>query len=113
MNLLDSLKFVKGAVSRKDQLAALTHFGIKDGRITAYNGLIALSSPIALSLDCQPKAAPFIKAIEICESMEATPALSITKGGKLTVAAGKGFRVHIECVEENVHLTHEPEGARG
>jgi DNA polymerase III sliding clamp (beta) subunit (PCNA family) len=99
MSLLDSLKFVKGGVARRDAVPILNHYRIKDGRISGFNGNISLSAPIALALDCQPKAAPFTKAVEICESMDAVPALSMTKGGKLTVAAGS-FRVHIECIDE-------------
>lgn len=108
MSLLDSLKFVKGGVARKDLAPVLNHFSIKDGVICGSNGNITLSSPIALSLDCQPKAQPFTKAIEICESMDSVPTLSVTKGGKLTVAAGK-FRVHIDCWPEEWPMG-EPEG---
>ena len=64
--MLEVLKFVKGAVGKKDYVPALTHFQIADGRITGFNGKISLSSPIALDLECCPKAIPFVKAIEAC-----------------------------------------------
>jgi DNA polymerase III sliding clamp (beta) subunit (PCNA family) len=108
MSLLDSLKFVKGGVARKDLAPVLNHFRIQDGVISGSNGNITLSAPIALSLNCQPKAQPFTKAIEICESMDAVPTLSLTKAGKLTVAAGK-FRVHIDCWPEDWPMG-QPEG---
>lgn len=108
MSLLDTLKFVKGGVARRDAAPILNHFRIKDGRITGFNGLISLSAPIALAIDCLPKAAPFTKAIEICESMDAVPALSMTKGGKLTITAGS-FRVHIECID-GIFPEDGPEG---
>lgn len=107
-SILDTLKFVKGSVARKDLAPVLNHFRIANSVITGFNGNISLSAPIALSLDCQPKAAPFTKAIEICESMEAVPTLSMTKGGKLTIAAGK-FKVHIDCIDESFPPL-EPEG---
>ncbi len=44
--MLSALKFVKGAVSTKDYVPALTHFQIKGGRVTGYNGKLSLSSPI-------------------------------------------------------------------
>lgn len=108
MSLLDTLKFVRGGVARKDLAPILNHFRIKNGVISGSNGSIAISAPIALTLDCQPKAAPFTEAIKICESMDATPVLSLTKAGRLTVAAGK-FKVHIECLNENFPDV-EPDG---
>lgn len=94
--LLDALKFTKGSVARKDPVPALTHFSIKNGEIRGFNGVICMGAPVALDIDCQPKAIPFIKAVEICEGLESTPALSMTAAGKLTIKSGK-FKVHIEC----------------
>lgn len=108
MSLLDTLKFVRGGVARKDLAPILNHFRIKNGVISGSNGSIAISAPIGLTLDCQPKAEPFTNAIKICEAMDATPALSLTKAGRLTVAAGK-FKVHIECLNEDFPDV-EPDG---
>lgn len=110
MALLDALKFIKGSVAKKDPVPVLTHFSIKDGVIKGYNGIICMAAPIDLALDCQPKAAPFTKAIELCEEMEGAPAFSITAAGKLTIKQGK-FKVHIECIEDEFPPT-EPEGER-
>jgi hypothetical protein len=97
--MLDALKFVKGAVARKDPVPVLTHYRIKDGVICGFNGLICMASPIALALDCQPKAQPFTEAIKICEELESTPSFAMTPAGRLTVKSGK-FKVHIECSPE-------------
>ena len=106
--MLDSLKFIKGSVAKKDFLPALTHFSIKNGVIRGFNGRICMAAPIALALDCQPKAQPFIKAIEICEELPDAPSFSMTAAGKLTIKSGK-FKVHVDCItDEFPH--NEPEG---
>lgn len=108
--MLDSLKFVKGSVARKDPVPALTHFSIKDGVIRGFNGVICMAAPIPLALDCQPKAIPFTKAIEICEGLPEAPSFSMTAAGKLTIRSGK-FKVHIECIPD-VFPQNEPDGQR-
>jgi len=108
--MLDSLKFVKGSVARKDPVPALTHFSIKGGVIRGFNGVICMAAPIPLALDCQPKAGPFTKAIEICEGLPDAPSFSMTGAGKLTVKSGK-FKVHIECISEEFPA-QEPDGER-
>lgn len=108
--MLDALKFVKGCVSRKDIVPVLTHFSIHEGLLKGHNGIVTLCAPIPLLIDCQPKAVPFTKAIEICEGLEATPTLSLTAAGRLTVVAGK-FKVHIECSPDDYPDIH-PEGQR-
>ena len=49
-----SLKFIRGAVSKSDAQPVLKHVYIKDGRALAFNGAIALSSPIDLAHDVTP-----------------------------------------------------------
>ena len=110
MDMLDALKFVKGSVARKDPVPVLTHFSIKSGVIRGFNGIICMAAPIALDLDCQPKAAPFTEAIKACEGLDSTPAFSMTAAGKLTVKSGK-FKVHIECIADDFPPV-EPEGDR-
>ena len=105
--MLKELKFVMGAVSKKDLLPALTHFRIQDGTVRSYNGMLALSTPIALNIDCVPKAEPLVKAIQNCED---TVSLTITPAGRLSVKSGP-FKALIECVqEETPHVM--PEGVR-
>lgn len=104
--MLKELKFVSGAISRKDLVPAMKHFAIEDGRVRAYNGILALSSPIPFNIDCYPRADTLIKAIANCEE---TVTLTVTPGGKLSVKSG-GFKALIACVEKSeVHLNPEGE----
>lgn len=104
--MLDAIRFVASAVARKDYVADLQHFKIKDGRITGYNGAMALSSDIDVDLDVQPKADKFIAAIKACQS---TIALNVTPAGKLAIKSGK-FKSFIDCLPEESGLFVLPEG---
>lgn len=104
--MLDALKFVQGAVSKKDFVPALTHFQIRGGRVTGYNGKISLSAPIALDLDCHPKAQPFVNAVEACTD---TAQLTLTNSGKLSIRSGK-FRAHVDILAEDTFPEIVPEG---
>jgi hypothetical protein len=106
----DALKFIKGAVAKKDPVPALTHFSIKNGVIRGFNGVICMGAPIALDLACQPKAIPFTKAIEICEGLPDAPSFAMTPAGRLTIKSGK-FKVHIECIADEFP-DMQPEGER-
>lgn len=104
--MLKELKFVQGAVAKKDFLPAMTHFVIEDGRVRAYNGMIALSSPLPFDIDCIPKAEPLVRAITNCDE---TVTLSMTPAGKLRIQSGK-FRAFIDCIdEETLHVVPEGE----
>lgn len=105
--MLSELKFVQGAVAKKDFIPAVTHFAIRDGTVRAFNGIIALSSPIACNLNCTPKAVPMVQAISKCTD---TISLSMTATGRLSIKSGN-FKAFIECIEgTDSHL--EPEGER-
>ena len=104
--MLKTLKFVQGAVSKKDFVPALTHFRIENGTVRSYNGMLSLCSPIALDIDCSPKAEPLVKAIGHCDE---TVSLSLTPTGRLSVRSGS-FRALIDCVqEETPHVMPEGE----
>lgn len=103
--MLKEIKFVQGAVSRKDFVPALNHFHIKGGKILGYNGAISLSTPIDLNIDCSPKATPFVKAIQTCTD---TVQLNMTPNGRLAVRSGS-FTAYVDCIEEG-HPNIEPEG---
>lgn len=103
--MLSQLKFVQGAVAKKDLLPAMTHFRIERGTVRSYNGTLAISSPIALDIQCCPKAKQLIKAIEACH--EATT-ISVTPTGRLSVRSGK-FSAIIDTIQgETPHV--EPAG---
>ena len=95
--MIEALKFVRGAVAKKDYQPVLTHFRIKDGRVTGYNGIVALSSPIDIDLDATPKEKPFVQAIERCKG---TTALHMTPGGKLALKSGS-FRAFVDCAPDS------------
>lgn len=103
----EALNFVKGAVARKDFVPELTHFNIEGGRITGYNGDMALSSPIAVDITAKPHAQTFIKAVNACEG---ETALSLTKAGRLSIKSGK-FRALVQCLPQDHAATFIfPEG---
>jgi DNA polymerase III sliding clamp (beta) subunit (PCNA family) len=93
--MLKELKFVQGAVGKKDLLPAMTHFKIENGEVRGFNGKLAISSPIPFDINCAPKAEMLIRAISQCEE---TITLSMTPAGKLRIQSGK-FRAFVEVVE--------------
>ncbi len=103
--MLKSLKFVQGAVAKKDFVPALTHFRIENGLIRGFNGKIGLCSPIDLDLDISPKALPFIKAIQTCKT---TVSMHVTEAGRLAIKSGK-FKAFVPCTDE-IYPDIEPEG---
>lgn len=104
--MLSELKFVQGAVAKKDLLPALTHFVIEDGTVRGFNGMLALCSPIPFDIKCKPKAEPLVKAIANCTD---TVTLSLTAAGRLAIKSGK-FKAFVDChpAEETPHAM--PEG---
>lgn len=94
--MLDALRFVQGAVARKDFVPALQHFHIQGGTIRGYNGMMGLCCPIDLNLDVCPKALPFIKAIQTCRD---TIAIHVTTTGRLGIKSGS-FKAFVDCITE-------------
>lgn len=106
--MLNALRFVRGAVARKDYEPALTHFRIHGGRVLGYNGAIALSSPIDLDVDASPQAIPFVRAIERCTSE--TTVVHMTPAGKLSLRSGS-FQAFVACHDDSQLLDSiAPEG---
>lgn len=95
--MLNDLKFVQGAVAKKDFVPELTHFHIGDGRIYGFNGVLAISTPTDLAVTATPKARSFVKAVEKLPE-DAEVVLNLTAAGRLSVKAGN-FRVFVECHE--------------
>jgi hypothetical protein len=104
--MLSALKFVQGAVAKKDFVAALTHFHIANGKVVGYNGSLALCGPIDLDLEVTPKAVPFVRAIQACKE---TISMHVTENGRLSVKSGK-FKAFIDCIAEP-YPGIAPEGA--
>lgn len=107
--MLNDLKFVQGAVARKDYVPALTHFHIADGAIFGFNGILAISTPTDLAVKASPKGAQFVKAVErVPEGTEIV--LNLTEAGRLSIKAGP-FRAYVECHEDaEQYVRIEPEG---
>ena len=106
--ILDSLKFVQGGVSRKNLVPVLSHYFIREGRITSYNGELAISAPIDLpkELEVYPKASVFFNAIEQCN--EATD-INILDNGHLKISSGK-FKAVIPCMSKDDSIEVKPTG---
>lgn len=104
--MLAELKFVQGAVAKKELVPTLTHFRIENGTVRSFNGTLALCSPIKLDIDCTPRAEPFVKAIQNCKE---TVTMSMTPAGRLGIKSGS-FKAFIECIEEETpHVVPEGE----
>lgn len=103
--MLKELKFVQGAVAKKDFLPAMTHFAIENGVVRSFNGIVALSSPIPFDIDCKPKATTLVKAISHCNE---TVTLNMTQSGRLSIRSGP-FKAFIECVHQETPHVY-PEG---
>lgn len=106
MDIIDSLKFVRGAVSTKDLVPEMKHFAIQDGTVRAFNGVIAISCPIDFDVTCMPKAAPLVAAIGHCEDVVS---LGLTAGGRLRIQSGK-FKAFIDCIEDPTEVHGRPTG---
>lgn len=107
--MLNELKFVQGAVAKKDYVPALTHFHIGDGRIYGFNGTLAISAPTDLAITATPKAASFVKAVEkLPENVEVV--LNLTEAGRLSVKAGR-FKAFVECHADSSEIVRvTPQG---
>ena len=98
--MLKELKFVQGAVAKKDFVPAMTHFRIEKG--TVRSSTVTLTVPIALDLECTPKAETLVKAISNCQE---EVVLSLTAKGRLKVHSGN-FNAYIENIDD---ITTHPE----
>lgn len=96
--MIDALKFVQGAVQRNGISPELEHFQIKNGRVVGFNGYMALSAPIDLSIEAMPKAVMFHKALQACGD---TIAIDQTPAGRLHIKSG-GFSAYIPCIDKEV-----------
>lgn len=96
-DLATALKFVKGAVGAKDFVAEMSHFKIKDGKISAFNGRMSLCHPIDLSMDVYPKARFFERALAALPPETDGPmSITVTQTGRLSIKAG-AFKAQVHC----------------
>jgi hypothetical protein len=104
--MLDSLRFVASSVARKDYVPELCHFRIQNGRVTGFNGALAMSALIDIDLNVRPRGGDLLAAIGACEG---PIAMHVTAAGRLGVKAGR-FRAYIDCLPDEPLHTVEPEG---
>ncbi len=105
--MLDALRFVAAAVAKKDYVQNLTHYKIEGGRVTGYNGIIALSSDIDVDLDVRPHAAKLLAAVKACPG---TIGLTMVPSGRLSVRSGS-FKSLVECLpDDDPSMFVYPEG---
>lgn len=104
--MLKELKFVAGAINKKDFVQALSHFRIENKTIRGFNGVIGLSCPIDLELDITPNAEQFTKAIQTCED---TIGIHVTAANKLSIKSGK-FKALVNCLDKESFPEILPDG---
>jgi DNA polymerase III sliding clamp (beta) subunit (PCNA family) len=92
VELIDSLKFIKGSFNR-NELSSFTN--IRKGRVTAFDGSLMLSAPINLDIDVSPDSQAFYKAISSCSD---ALSITITNSGRMSIKSGK-FKSFVKCIE--------------
>jgi DNA polymerase III sliding clamp (beta) subunit (PCNA family) len=91
--MLEALQFVKRGVARRDFVPGLTHFRIKDRRVTGYNGEYSLSSPVDIGFDVAPQANLFTQALNACDDV-----IALTVEGSTLLVRSGTFRTAVPCV---------------
>jgi DNA polymerase III sliding clamp (beta) subunit (PCNA family) len=103
--MLDTLKFVRAAVSKNDLQPTLAHFLLRPGSILANNGALAIQAPFDVDLTCAPHAGQFFKAIAACEGV-----IALTlEAGRLIVRSGR-FKSAVDCCDAARFPIVEPGG---
>lgn len=105
--MLNALKFVQGAVAKKDFVPSLTHFCIRNRSVLGFNGSLGLSSPIDVDFEVFPRAEQFVKAIAACSE---TIALHIDEKSKKLVVRSGTFRTFVDCHTTDSYPQIQPEG---
>lgn len=104
--MLEALKFVQGAVAKKDFVPALTHFKIQNRMVMGFNGNLAICSPIECDLNICPNAAQFVKALSACTE---TITLHLNEKKRLVVRSGN-FQTFVDCDDPNLFPVVVPVG---
>ena len=105
--MLDDLKFVRSALASRDFIPELQFFRISGGRVTGYDGELAISSPIPIDLEVAPSGKQMLGAINACEDI-----VNLTfKKERLEVKSGK-FKTLVQCVDVSTVPVIVPTGKR-
>ncbi|UPT53316.1 DNA polymerase III beta subunit [Synechococcus phage Ssp-JY38] len=105
MTIEKSLKYIIGAVARKDHVESLCHLLIRDGTAIAYDGMLSMSTPIDIDLHAKPHAKTMLKAIQACDDEKAI-SLHMTQAQRLAVRSG-AFRAYVPCLGDEDEM-HQP-----
>ena len=89
-----ALRFTKGAVKENGSSPEMAYYQISNGRITSFNGVIAISSPIAVDFDVTPKADIFHRAIQSCGE---EISLTLSDNQLLYIKSGR-FSAYVPCL---------------
>jgi hypothetical protein len=67
--MIETLKFVRGAVATKDLMPVLKHFHIYNGRIQGFNGLLVIDAPAEAfkDFDITVPAVEFLAGVDACK----------------------------------------------
>lgn len=101
-----ALRFTKGAVKENGTSPEMAYYQISGGRITSFNGVIALSSPIDVNFDVAPRAEVFHNTIQSCGE---DVTMTLSDNGVLHVKSG-GFSAHVPCLSQALGHQAAPEG---
>ena len=97
--MLKAIKFVRGAVAKKDLVPILTSFHIYKGRIQGYNGSVCIDHPLERTdLDFTIPAAPFIRAMDICDG---EPEITVLENSRVKFSKGN-FNCKIACEDSEL-----------
>lgn len=105
MTIEKALKFVIGAVARKDHVEAFCHVAIRNHKAIAYDGMLSMSTPIDIGLNVMPHARTLLKALKECKDGDVI-SLHVTPAGKLVVKSGN-FKANVNCLAED-NPTEQP-----
>lgn len=103
--MIETIKFVKVALSKADCEPERRCFLIRNRTITATNGALLIRAPIAIDLNCCPLGEQFFQAIEACSE---TVSLHLN-AGKLIVKSGR-FKSSVSCLDESKFPAFTPAG---
>lgn len=96
ISLAEALKFVKGSLAKKDFVPVLTCLRFQPGRVTGFNGVMSLSTPVPTRFAALVPGGAMLVAANACEG-----AVTVTKDEvKVTIGSGRVF-VHVPVVSED------------
>ena len=93
--MIETIKFVRAALSKQDAQPELRCFRIRNRTLTASNGALTIQAPVPIDLSCCPLGEQFFRAISACEK---TVSLHLD-AGNLIVKSGR-FKSSVSCFDE-------------